>query len=67
MEVLAIINALTALMQAGRELGVNIQKLNELVDRADIEGRSISQEELEELASDSQRAIDALRNATRDS
>ena len=33
MEVLAIINALTALMQAGRELGVNIQKLNELVDR----------------------------------
>jgi hypothetical protein len=63
MEVLAIINALNALMKVGAEIGININKLNELRNKAEAEGRELTPLELQSLARDSQDAIDTLRNA----
>lgn len=62
----AIVNGINSILRVSRELGVNISKFNELISKADEEGREITVEELAALSEDSQDAIDNLASATRD-
>ena len=60
MEVLAIIKALTALMEVASLAGVNIQKLQDMRAAAAARGEELSTADLQSLADDAQAAIDKL-------
>lgn len=60
MEVIAIIKALSALMDIASSAGVNFQKLQAMRAEAAARGEELSADDLKALADDAQAAIDKL-------
>jgi ligand-binding sensor domain-containing protein len=60
MEVLAVIEALNALMKVATAAGVNIQKLQAMRAEAAARGEELSIDDLKALADDAQAAINKL-------
>jgi len=63
MNALAVLELLNIALKIAETAGVNYNKLVQARQKAALEGREISADELKALAADSQQAIDALKNA----
>ena len=59
-QVLAVMRAASAAIEAASAIGANVSKLTEAVEQARSEGRTLTDAELDSFASDAQEAIDRL-------
>lgn len=59
-QILAVIRATTAAIEAAQSIGANVSELTARIEEARAEGRSLSEDELQAFADSAQAAIDRI-------